>query len=522
MKYIARLYPNRELRVVRCPERIPRDSPSPGLSTPQIPAGGIPCGSEAEPEDEASEPEATPSPLTLHPNSKPGFKVGYGTMGRGTQFGVNARRSLLRCGGVFDLERIPPSQVAFLTGTLPGGTMDAMVAIAAWSSCLVNRLKAWISKYAKDTYSLYVWERQRRGALHLHYAVHIPCPVARHRILVGFKPWWVAALGRIGADADVDMFAWANGKGSWAGRPDVVQADAQECTKTISGYLAKYASKQEGKGGAHADCDGAVMPWPVRWWGCSRPLLAACRKYTEELVLEGASWRESKLKDEEIYSVFAKSFYSKKDRDNVEELGGGSDSVEDSGSSWHSYRDKAGSSRVWVGFGPQYREAWNMVVPILRKEKIYAEALDRNERAGMGELRQPPTADERRSHDNLSVVSASSGDAARGARKPARRGPCPFTLPVEFDARRNDGDVEPSPSGLRLALGPARLCPNHSGRASVGSGCSRSERLYLGVYWEVCRSTQACAVPAPFQYLEVERILRRARWTWCTMAASRH
>lgn len=369
MKYVVSLYPNREVRVVRCPSVSLGRPEVPKAVCPQTLAEGIPEVVEAESGAERSEGPAPPSPLTLRPNSEPQARPGWGSLGRETVFGTNARRSLLRCGGVFDADGIPPEEVVFLTGTLPGGTMDAFVAIAAWSSAIVDRLKSWVSKHEKSTYSLYVWERQGRGALHLHYAVRLSCPVARSAILAGFRGWWYRQMCSVSDAACVDLFAWGNGRGSWRGRPDVIQADAQLCYRSISSYLAKYASKGAGKVGDRCDGEGVKMPWPVRWWGCSRPLTARCRELTKKEVFEGISWGQEKQKTEFIKGVYEDEFNDARELRKLREEGLTADSCEDLANIRYRYSDKAKTSEVFVGYGPASESVYNKIVKFFRPEK---------------------------------------------------------------------------------------------------------------------------------------------------------
>ena len=87
------------------------------------------------------------APLTDASNSSPppSLKPGYGGAPRKTMFGLRARRRIIRAGACLD-EFVGDGQVLFLTGTLPGGTVSAMAAIANWSSWLVHSLKKWISE----------------------------------------------------------------------------------------------------------------------------------------------------------------------------------------------------------------------------------------------------------------------------------------------------------------------------------------------------------------------------------------
>lgn len=371
MKYVVSLYPNRELRVVRCPSRAVGAEPCPRVVPPQIPAGGIPEASEAVPESEPGSSEVPPSPLTLHPNSEPGVRPGWGVMGRETRFGTNARRSLLRCGGVFDADSIPPGEVVFLTGTLPGGTMDAFVTLASWSSAIVDRLKSWISKHEKATYSMYVWERQKRGALHLHYAVRLSDPSARSAVLAGFKSWWYRQMCRISDDSGVDVFEWKGGAGTWRGKCEVIQADAQLCEKSISSYLAKYASKGAGKVNEGCDGEGVKMPWPVRWWGCSRHLGARCRELTKKEVFEGISWGQEKTKTEFVKGAFERGFNSSEEISKLHGQGFTADNCDDLSNIRHRYSDKAKTSEVFVGYGPNSVNVYNEIIEFFRPSKNY-------------------------------------------------------------------------------------------------------------------------------------------------------
>jgi hypothetical protein len=214
---------------------------------------------------------------------------------------------------------------------------------------VVHGLKAWISKQAASTYSLYVWELQRRGALHLHYAVWVPCPAARLRLYQGFPAWWYRRMCLLSEASGVDVFERDGGKGTWAGRPDVVQARAEVCRKTISGYLAKYVSKGEGKV-VGVDSEGEVTAFaPVRWWGVSRPLLAACRKYSCSVELTSLTRRQVEELREGILERLCSQHYSH---------GSASDEINmDMDGPVRSYRDKSGAFSVDVAYGVYRYEA---------------------------------------------------------------------------------------------------------------------------------------------------------------------
>lgn len=120
----------------------------------------------------------------------------------------------------------------------------------------------------------YVWERQKRGALHLHYCCVVENPDVRAEIIESFHSEWRSLMLRLSRLSGVDVFERSYG-GSWKNNPEYPRTDAQECEKSAVSYLAKYTSKECGKGYGR---------WcPNRWWGISRPLLALTRSLTTKI-----------------------------------------------------------------------------------------------------------------------------------------------------------------------------------------------------------------------------------------------
>lgn len=219
-------------------------------------------------------------PLSLGPNSQTErSSAGFGSLPtRPTRFGLNAVRSLRAHSAA--LERVcPPSECLFITGTLPGSTEDAFKAIAAYSGYIVHRLKSWIGNYAIQKYDFYVWEYQKRGALHLHYCCHIPDEAARGFIQNQFREWWCGILHRIGAFTNCDMFR-KNAQVSHLNNHSIVRAEAQTVKKSVGRYLAKYLSKS-----INPKRGNARFFTPSRWWGSSRPLKQLAESMTEKIEL---------------------------------------------------------------------------------------------------------------------------------------------------------------------------------------------------------------------------------------------
>jgi hypothetical protein len=324
------LYPNNEIRSViyRTPNRSSDCSPD-HIGVDEN-GGDFDSGSEIKSADCA--PGVSVSNLDISSKLSPG----YGGIPRKTRFGLNARRVLARCAGVFEADGIPNEESIFLTGTIPGGTKEAFDAVAKWSSWIVKSVKTWISNAGvEDNYSMYCWEFQKRGALHLHYLLTVKDE--KYRLFVMWK-WaikWSQLIDSVGKKEGVDMWKKADGS-TWANRKSVLQAPAQYVKKSVGAYLAKYLSKQAPSPGNNIE--GECLN-PVRWWGCSRPLLARMKELSAELVVEWIPLNRYRSLWEKVVGGFASL-----------------------GSGFHEFSDKLGYARVVVGYdedaGQLYNQFW--------------------------------------------------------------------------------------------------------------------------------------------------------------------
>lgn len=240
-------------------------------------------------------PGDCPSPHLDITSKLSGSRPGYGDMPRPTEFGLNAKRIMSRAAGVFDVEKVPREHCLFLTGTLPGSTTAAFDAIAAWSSWIVKAVKTWLNDLGADApYSMYCWELQRRGALHLHYLVVLPDDKVRQRVLWKWAIKWAAIIDSVSVKSACDCWR-KNDRVTHAGNKKVLQAPAQMVRKGVGAYLSKYLSKDASKCGRRPD--GGTYSGPVRWWGVSRFLLAKLRDNTSELVIHDCNrWDEERIK----------------------------------------------------------------------------------------------------------------------------------------------------------------------------------------------------------------------------------
>lgn len=225
-------------------------------------------------------------------------KVGFGRPGEGNGFSTNGRRRLMRAGAVLDSLAETPDQVLFCTGTLPGSTYESKLAIAAWSGWAVHAVKAWMAKRVQSKYDMYVWEFQKRGALHLHYAILVKDEATRKRIIREWKSQWERIIDGISKKSGVDCWR-KNSDYTHAMDKSVLQADCQECTKSIARYLSKYVSKSQQQ---YLDNHWAKCK-PSRFWGISRPLCSLLTEQTQTETIRLANRREFEAGYEDCLSV---------------------------------------------------------------------------------------------------------------------------------------------------------------------------------------------------------------------------
>lgn len=318
MTYTLRIlyYPNNEIRAI-----LRRES-------------SVSCDGDDRPEGpvcdgNGDEPGSTPIPLDITSKLSVAEMPGFGGVPRATKFGVNGRRTISRCAGAIEREGIKNEELVFLTGTIPGSTEEAFDAVARYSSWAVKAVKTWLSDLGvKSNYSMYVWEFQKRGALHLHYCVHVPDPLVRSKVLKGWKDRWMGCIDYISKRAGVDC--WRRGKGfTWATNKQVIQADAQVVRKSVGSYLSKYLSKFQGRIRRRKR---SSSPWlcPVRWWGCSRPLLALMRSLSFEFERLSIPNGDRGRVLEEVFAI-----------------------INWSENRVYSYRDLAGSTDVLLTYSPE-------------------------------------------------------------------------------------------------------------------------------------------------------------------------
>lgn len=231
-------------------------------------------------------------------------KVGHGSLAvspstgelRRPVFSSRGKSTLREFGAVLD-ERFGRNAV-FFTLTLPSSTDEAKRALAEQSSYVVARVTQWLRDRLRDAWYGWVWEFQRRGALHLHLVVGDDDYFGLVLLLLNWRDFAYDLLQTVETRSSCDLLTYYK-----AGRPsrerDYVQMDAVFVQHSAARYLAKYMGKARPDGLANEPY------YPARWWRVSNRALAAIREKREYIELRGESAESIKHAAEIIIGAVA-------------------------------------------------------------------------------------------------------------------------------------------------------------------------------------------------------------------------
>lgn len=167
-----------------------------------------------------------------------------------------------------------------VTLTLPANTKEAFTALAAYSGYAINRLLQPIRRdYGSDCLWFYVLEYQKRGALHIHFALYHPDESEGLLIAAKMIEQWHKVLIDIGEKADTDMFVSKRRDRSTIRAKH--QHHTQPISKAVGAYFSKYAGKQESKQNWYC------QKYPVsRFWGSSKMIKEIIKENSFEYKID--------------------------------------------------------------------------------------------------------------------------------------------------------------------------------------------------------------------------------------------
>lgn len=202
-----------------------------------------------------------------------------------TSFTRNARHRLLEAGSLCEDPSPGHSRNVFVTFTLPGSTESAYSAISRYSGFVCNRVLQGVRDDSRVESWFYVWEVQKRGALHLHLCIRFRSQDDWLCLSGILYERWYSALEDVGEREGICLFEHSDSgkctlKRYW-------RYDYQLVRKSVAGYLSKYVSKGANKGTSPEPTKAVQRYYPRRWWGMSRNLTQEINRRRKTVCVEG-------------------------------------------------------------------------------------------------------------------------------------------------------------------------------------------------------------------------------------------
>ena len=204
------------------------------------------------------------------------------------RFGNIQAQAIHECGAALEMFSCEPRFCHVTTLTLPANHQQAFECLAARSGSIINSLFQPIRRLYPDTNCwFFVWEYQKRGALHAHIAHYHPDEC--EGMLIGniIIEQWHKILCEISKETGIWMLS-AKHQDDYEVK-DFYQYHTQPMYKSVAGYFSKYASKASNKEENNYVKKFSLMYPPSRFWGCSSEIKRIrkenhfhnCRDYTE-------------------------------------------------------------------------------------------------------------------------------------------------------------------------------------------------------------------------------------------------
>jgi len=194
------------------------------------------------------------------------------SMSEPKKFTYKSGQKIRECGAVVDmLCNGDPSNARVITLTLPASTFESYEVLAAYSGYVVNRLFQKVRRDVPDCNNwFFVWEHQKRGALHLHICIYHSDKNVSRTLGNNLVDLWVEILRDITVESGVNMF-W-NPIRNCEVDPKYYQNKNQEMRKSCGGYFSKYASKSSRSEENSYVHEMAKKYPPSRFWGSSKSI----------------------------------------------------------------------------------------------------------------------------------------------------------------------------------------------------------------------------------------------------------
>lgn len=256
-------------------------------------------------------------------------KLGYGKPPKIKYFSRRSGQKIRETGSIVD--RLCGSQTErcrVVTLTLPSSETSAFEALSNYSGYAVNRLFQIVRRDYSDAQWFYVYEHQKRGALHLHICIYHDDADTSNQIGAKLCAKWIDILNDISRFTGIDML-FSRGFGRKC-EPHEIQLDNQAMRLGCGAYFSKYASKNSGKYGDDINSQNARKYPPSSFWGRSRQLAKMCDEQSFLFRHEGIEDEMADMYEKEIEDilshynpVLSHSFAFKKEIELSKEYGNG-------------------------------------------------------------------------------------------------------------------------------------------------------------------------------------------------------
>jgi len=254
------------------------------------------------------------------------LKKGYGSPPSVKSFSHKAGQKVRECGAAVDiLCNGKPEKCRVITLTLPASGEDAYKALSDWSGYATNRLLQVIRREEDEHYHwFYVWEHQKRGALHAHICLYHEDGEKSRIIGEKLVSKWRDILHDISRFSMVDLL-FSKGFSRRVENHEM-QSLNQEMRKGCGAYFSKYAAKT-----SHPNIKRSIEDIntinarkypPSSFWGRSRNLAKLCEESSFSYRYEGITSDDSESLQCEALEVLSQfdiliqhSFQFKKELD---------------------------------------------------------------------------------------------------------------------------------------------------------------------------------------------------------------
>jgi len=211
------------------------------------------------------------------------------------RFEARQGQKLREAGAAMD-SLVPHGQIGLCRAvllTIPADYQAAFSTVAAYSGWVMNRLNTYLRRHLESPLWFYVWELQKRGALHLHFCFYAPTEELGQKLGDGMLELWLKLLEEMSEKSGNDLY-WSgryakSGAKYYVPREKLINSN-QAVYSGCAQYFAKYSGKDSYGSTRGAKGFGSrAIAHPARIWGSSRAIKRRAREMSIDCRIEHIS-----------------------------------------------------------------------------------------------------------------------------------------------------------------------------------------------------------------------------------------